>query len=123
MKTIVAGSRDIKDFDTVKKAIDKSGFKITEIVSGTAIGVDQIGEVWAKKNKITVKRFPANWELYGKSAGYIRNSEMAKYADALIAVWDGSSYGTRNMIDEARKKGLEVFVYTKGEDDDKDKEL
>ena len=82
-----------------------------EIVSGNALGVDKIGEKWGKSLGYKIKLFPANWGRYGKSAGYVRNKEMANYADALIAIWDGKSKGTKHMIDIAKKKGLKVFVY------------
>lgn len=111
MKTIVAGSRNIKLYSIIEKAIQQSNFEITTIISGTANGVDKLGEEYAKKNNLSILKFPANWNLYGKSAGYIRNDEMAKNAEALIAVWDGKSKGTKNMIDIAKKKELKVFVY------------
>jgi hypothetical protein len=110
MKVIIAGSRDIFDYDIVKKAIEESKFEITEVVSGNARGVDSLGERWAYEHKIPVKRFPADWDKHGKAAGPIRNSEMANYSEALIAIWDGSSRGTNNMIDIAKKKNLKVFV-------------
>jgi hypothetical protein len=98
MKVIVAGSRNIVDQKIIFNIIESSNFEITEIVSGTARGVDQIGEKYGLTNNIPIVMFPANWNKYGKSAGYVRNTEMAKYADALIAVWDGKSSGTRHMI-------------------------
>jgi SLOG family YspA-like protein len=110
MKTIIAGSRTITDPMLVWRAIDHSGFEITEVVSGAAKGVDQIGEVWGLVHFVPVKYFEADWDRYGKSAGAIRNVQMAEYADALIAVWDGKSPGTKNMIETARKRGLKVFV-------------
>lgn len=69
-----------------------------------------MGEGWAKRKGIPVKRFPADWNQYGRRAGPLRNREMARYADALIAIWDGKSRGTRSMIDEALREGLEVYV-------------
>lgn len=113
MKTIVAGSRTIDRHGLVRAAIVVSGWadQITEIVSGTARGVDQIGEQWAKEKRLPIKRFPAEWDRYGKRAGYLRNEAMAQYADALIAVWDGKSDGTKHMIDLAHRYGLQVFVF------------
>lgn len=87
----------------------ESGFHIDEVVSGTAKGIDSLGEAWAKKNKIPIKQFPANWDLHGKMAGYLRNKEMVEYADALIAITRGSK-GTRLTIDLAEKKGMQMFV-------------
>ena len=54
----------------------------------------------------------ANWDTFGKAAGYIRNEEMAQIGDALIAVWDGKSKGTRNMISIAKRHGIKVHVFT-----------
>ena len=80
-------------------------------MSGTARGVDRFGEQWAIENNVAIKPFPADWDTYGKRAGYLRNTQMAEYADALIAVWDGESRGTKHMIDEAKKESLEYFIY------------
>lgn len=111
MKVIIAGGRDITDYNLVRTAYAKSGFKATEIVSGGARGVDYLGECVAKNLNIPIKVFPADWNTHGRKAGPIRNSQMANYADALVAVWDGESKGTANMIIQAREKGLEVFIY------------
>lgn len=111
MKVIIAGSRGIVDYTTLELAIINAGFPITEVVSGTARGVDQLGEFWAKRNNIPVKQFPADWNgKYGKSAGMMRNNQMAEYAEALIALWDGKSKGTKQMIERARAVKLLVYV-------------
>lgn len=116
MKTIIAGGREITDIELVRQAVKLSGFEITEVVSGKARGVDTLGEQYAEENSIPVRDFPARWDLLGKAAGFIRNKEMANYGEALIAVWDGDSAGTRNMIKNARSKGLKVFVYRTDEE-------
>ena len=105
MKTVIAGSRSINNINYLYKAIQESGFEITEVVSGGAKGVDKLGEQYAKAHNIKVTGFPAEWNKYGKAAGVIRNQKMAEYADALIAVWDGSSKGTLNMITNAKTSG------------------
>jgi len=110
MKVIIAGSRDIADMSKVEAAIRHSKFKITEVVGGGCSGVDRLGWRWAVDNKIPFTLFKANWNRYGKYAGPIRNREMACYADALIAVWDGKSRGTRSMLNEAAEKGLKVYL-------------
>jgi glycerophosphoryl diester phosphodiesterase len=111
VKVIIAGSRSITDITVVAAAISCSGYQLNEVVSGTARGVDRLGEQYAQLHNIPVVRFPADWDRYGRSAGYRRNEEMARYADALVAVWDGVSRGTQHMIDIARRAGLKVFVY------------
>lgn len=112
MKVIIAGSRLITSYPAVCMAILKSGFEITEVVSGTARGVDTLGEQWAKLSGIPVKRFPADWNGLGKQAGYVRNVQMSQYAHALIAVWDGRSAGTKSMIYLANRELLAVYVHT-----------
>ncbi len=99
MKVIIAGTRSINDYKLVVTAIKRSGFVISEVVSGCAIGVDRLGEQWALANNIPVTEIPANWKLHHNAAGPIRNKEMAEYADAAIIIWDGQSRGTRNMIE------------------------
>jgi hypothetical protein len=111
MKTIIAGSRTITDYELVKAAIIASQFNITEVVSGTARGVDSLGERWAEENKIPIKQFKPDWNTLGKSAGYKRNAEMVEYANALVAIWDGVSKGTAHTIGLARIKGLQIYVH------------
>lgn len=130
---IIAGSRGINSYDVVDKAIRESkienNFGIDEIVHGNCPNSpDLIGELWATVHRIPFKKFPAKWgevtgkpdneiginrfgKKYWKMAGYSRNEEMAKYADALIAVWDGKSGGTKDMINKAKENNLIVFVY------------
>lgn len=110
MRVIIAGSRNITNYQIVCEAIAEFGYPITTVISGTAKGVDRLGEQWAKEHNVPVFQFPANWEEHGRAAGPIRNAEMANNADALIAIWDGESRGTKHMIDTARKKNLIVFV-------------
>ena len=111
MKVIVAGSRDIVDRGAVWRSIESLPFPVTEIVSGTARGVDAIAESYANTKGIALQQFPADWDKYGKPAGAIRNKQMAEYADALIAVWDGQSRGTKNMIQTMNRLNKPVFLY------------
>lgn len=111
MKVIIAGSRGITALATVEDAVVRANFRIIEVVSGRARGVDLLGEQWATMRGIPISIFPANWDLYGRGAGFIRNETMAHYADALIAVWDGRSGGTKHMIDTMTKLGKTVYVY------------
>jgi hypothetical protein len=110
MKVIIAGSRSVDDYGHIVYAIGQSGFTVEEVVSGTARGADQLGELWARRHFVCCTKFPADWNRLGKQAGYVRNQRMAEYADALIAIWDGQSRGTKHMIDIMRKQGKPVFV-------------
>jgi len=110
MKVIIAGSRSIEDWTIVATAIRNSPFKITEVVSGGARGVDNLAESLADLHGMPVKLFPADWNKHGKAAGPIRNKQMAEYADCLIAIWDGESKGTSNMIQEMQKLNKPVHI-------------
>lgn len=113
MKVIIAGSRNIQNKDYVLSKLNEElePEKVEEVVSGGADGVDTIGEIWAENNGVPVERFDPEWEKYGKSAGHIRNNEMAKYADKLVAFWDGDSRGTKSMIEKAESEGIPRKVY------------
>ena len=110
MKVIIAGSRDIVDYDIVEKAVNLSNFKIDEVVCGGARGVDFLGQQWALNNKVPVSSFIAEWVQYGKAAGHIRNGKMANYADAAIVIIKNRSKGSLNMIENAKKRKLLLFV-------------
>lgn len=113
MKIIIAGGRDFDDYQTLCRVCDHmlQNQKIIEIVSGTARGADSLGERYAKEHGYPIKKFPAEWSIYQKAAGYIRNKKMAEYSDALIAFWDGRSKGTGHMIDLAKTRGLKVKIH------------
>jgi len=83
---------------------------VTQVISGCAQGVDQVGEEWAAANRIPVEQMPADWDTHGRAAGPIRNKAMAQRADALILVWDGQSRGSANMKREAEAAKLEMAV-------------
>jgi len=106
MKLIIAGSRHLTDIDSegIQAFINFLGIEnITEVVCGCARGIDTAGELWAKENNIPVKPFPAEWDLYGKAAGHIRNKQMAEYGDELLIIWNGKSKGSFNMKQNMEK--------------------
>lgn len=111
MKYIIAGGRDFDNIYIMAQALDPFEEDITEVVSGTARGADSIGEQWARGRDIPIKRFEPNWEQYGKSAGFIRNSEMGAYADAAICFWNGKSAGTKHMIQTMKFQHKPYYVF------------
>jgi len=118
MKTIIAGGRDFKDYYLLKKRVDyyrEHKGQITKIVSGGANGADELGERYATEYNIPLEIFLADWDKHGRAAGPIRNRQMAEYADVLIAVWDGQSKGTKNMIDQMNKLKKPVYIIWIGE--------
>lgn len=80
------------------------------ILSGTASGADRLGEWWAGLNRLPVERYPADWQQYGKRAGYLRNELMAQKCDSVIVFWDGKSRGTEHMMALAKRYGRPLTV-------------
>lgn len=132
MKVIVAGSREIgtyywdpdlphhinlerrvakieADYAIVERAIRESGFEINEVASGTARGVDRLGERWAAEHRIPVAPFPADWKI-GKNAGILRNAQMAEYAEAAIVIILNGSRGSTHMANTMKSHGKPVYI-------------
>lgn len=122
MRVIIAGSRSFAKFkslseldDMVTYAVAQSGFTITRVVSGGAVGIDQAGERWAERNGMPWKpRFRPQWYvggMYDPTAGFKRNNKMVLYADGLIAVHDGVSPGTQDVIDTIQLLRKPYYIY------------
>ena len=114
MKLIIAGSRSILDTQLIEAMYKAWELSATEIVSGGARGVDRLGERFAREQGIPVKQFLPLWEINGKKAGIFRNIDMGNYADALLAIWDGKSTGTKHMIDYMQSLKKPTFVCNVG---------
>lgn len=103
MKLAIIGSRGFQNYSLLIKELDPKKDKITLVISGGAEGADTLGEKWARGNKIPTLIFPANWNKFGKRAGYIRNEDIIKNCDCCIAFWDGVSKGTAHSISLCKK--------------------
>lgn len=99
--------------------------KIVLIVSGGAQGADKLAEKFAEDNKIDKLIFKAEWDLYGPRAGMIRNEDIVKNSDVVIAFWDGKSKGTNNSIGHAKgmDKELHVVIYKEKSHSDRLQEI
>lgn len=112
-RVIVAGGRDFCDYLYLKNTLDYLLQNIQDeiiIVSGMAKGADHLGELYGIERGYKILYFSAEWDKFGKSAGYIRNEQMARNADALVAFWNGKSHGTRHMIQVAKRQQLMIRV-------------
>ena len=114
-KVIIAGSRGFSKYKLLKEKCNeylrekRKEYNII-IISGGARGADFYGEKYAQDEGFSLEVFLANWNKFGKSAGFRRNEQMAEVADALIAFWDGKSNGTKHMIEIMENKKLLVRV-------------
>lgn len=112
MKVIIAGGRDFNKGNVMRSTANKYLLeeKVSEMVCGMARGADTVGRFWAEERGIPVAEFHAKWGELGRKAGPIRNEEMGRYADALVAFWDGKSRGTRHMINFMKSLGKPYMV-------------
>lgn len=125
MRLIIAGSRSITDRSTIETALEESPFNLEDVnvlVNGDADGVDSIAVDIVTEARdeyesinITIDSYPADDFVdeapHPKVAPLLRNTEMAENADALLAVWDGESNGTEDMISKAEKENLMIDIY------------
>lgn len=125
-KVIVCGTRTFgihkweRDLLVEKMDLFTRNFFDVAVVSGTDkhwmvdlkryVGADYLGEEWAHSKRYTVVRFHPEWEKHGKAAGPIRNREMVEYADYLVAFWNATSKGTKDILSQAKSRGLKVRV-------------
>lgn len=107
MKVAVIGSRTV-NVNNIGAYLPK---ETTELVSGGARGVDTCAAQYARENGIAIKEFLPEYDRYGRSAPIKRNYLIIDYADIVIAFWDGTSRGTKMVIETCRKIGKEVRVY------------
>lgn len=113
LRVIIAGSRNFDDYELLKNTMadvlrnEENG---VVVVCGEARGADTLGRQYAEEMGFEIDSHPAEWDKYHKRAGFVRNVDMVNCADALVAFWDGSSRGTKHIIDTARKRELRITV-------------
>jgi hypothetical protein len=117
MKIGIIGSRTFNNYELLKEVMEDYLNRDNElncelVVSGGANGADSLGERWARENNIQTLIFKPDWKKYGKSAGFIRNEDIIKNSDFVVAFWDEISKGTKSSIDLAIKHDIPVRIVT-----------
>lgn len=114
-KLVIAGGRDFLDYNRLAEVVQNGltgplkAYRVS-VVSGMARGADALGHRYGHAIGLHVYEFPADWDTYGKRAGFLRNAQMAAFADGLLAFWDGQSRGTAHMIEQMRSLGKPVKI-------------
>lgn len=113
---IVAGSRSFNDYDLFSAILAEtadtySGVRFAFITGKASAGPDDMIIRWCIENGHKWAEFPADWDTHGKSAGYIRNTEMATYGNRLLVFWDTVSKGTKHMIDIAEERNIITHTF------------
>lgn len=114
-KLIIAGGRDFEDYRRLRREVSillrDYLYEIeVEIVSGMAPGADRLGAQYAREKGLKLHKFPAQWKVYGKAAGMIRNNIMANFSQGLVVFWDGKSVGTKDMIERMNQRKKPVII-------------
>ena len=104
----VVGGRDFNNYQLLSEVL--GAYPVSKIVSGGARGADSLGEKYARENNIEVDVYRPDWDKYGKSAGFLRNTTIVENSEIIIAFWDGKSHGTKDTINKCKKNGKEVIV-------------
>ena len=108
MRLAIIGGRNFNDFKKLEEVLHTfywkyPTFRFEQIVSGGAIGADKLGARFAKEYKIDLKEFIPDWDKHGKAAGFIRNEDIIKNSDEVLAFWDSVSRGTANSLSIAKR--------------------
>ena len=111
MRLLIAGSRQINDFDFTEYISDD----VDTILSGGAKGIDTLAEAFADKHRFSKIILRPQYKTYGKAAPLKRNEDLIKMADKILVIWDGNSKGTKYTINYAKKlnKDLQIIIVWK----------
>ena len=113
VKLLIAGGRDFIDYERLEAKVRVMEFGNITVISGMARGADALGVHMAQIYGLDLIEYPAQWDIYGKSAGFKRNEKMLVEGkpDVVIAFWDGKSKGTAHTISRAKALGITCYVY------------
>lgn len=113
MKIAIVGSRTITDYSLLEQIWNKLKLNHDShiIISGAANGVDKIARDFALNNNLGLVEYRAEWEKYGKSAGFIRNKTIINECEICIAIWDGESKGTAHDIRLCKEMKKRLYLY------------
>lgn len=117
MRLIIAGSRSLTSYALLCECMQQTQFGVElhtdacTIISGCARGIDRLAIRWAHEHGLFIERYEAEWKKYGKSAGFMRNASMLDRADGLLAIWEGYSFGTKQMVHICLHKGIPTEIF------------
>jgi hypothetical protein len=106
---LVCGGRDFDDAYFISYVMLRTFNSGDTLIEGGAKGADLLAKRWAIKNNIEVKTFEADWNKYGKRAGFIRNSQMLKEGKPDLVIAFPGGKGTDMMVGLAKDAGVDVL--------------
>ena len=108
MRVLVTGGRHYNDARKVQQVLDALEPRPTFVIQGSALGADMLARGWAKLNGIAVLDYPANWKVYGRGAGPIRNQDMLTFGQPDLVVAFPGGRGTADMVRRAVRAGVPI---------------
>lgn len=108
MKVAIIGSRTIKKINNLQSYLPEN---VEAIVSGGAVGVDQVAATFARENNIQLIEFLPQYEKFGRRAPLVRNIEIIKTSSLVLAFWNGQSRGTAFVVRKCREMGVPVRLF------------
>jgi len=111
----VVGSQAGVTKEQVYTVLDVHYPKDYVMVLGGNSGVDTYAEEWAKDNKVACQVYHPVKKFFNKNKSVtplLNNVELITMSNTVIAIWNGTSKGTKFVIDyaKARDKKVEVFL-------------
>ncbi len=112
VRVLVCGGRYYQDRGRVNAVLDKlhaEGDGIEVIIQGGARGADSIASDWADSHSVRNLQYDADWESNGTFAGPMRNKQMLVEGQPTLVIAFPGGKGTRNMMFQARDRGVKVI--------------
>lgn len=111
MKVLVCGGRNYDDEGRVMSVLDEVRDRalFMRVIQGGASGADMHARTWCLRRDVPYEHYPADWKAHGKAAGPIRNMQMLREGKPELVVAFSGGKGTADMIDRARRAGIEVM--------------
>lgn len=112
MRVLITGSRTWTDFETITTALAELGENHVLISGNCPQGADLMCEKAAEKLGWALELYPADWDKFGKSAGFIRNEIMVnKSPDICLAFIHNKSKGATGTVNLSKKAEIPTMVY------------
>lgn len=113
MRLLVCGGRDFSDIGALRQAMNAAvgHEKDVVVIHGGARGADTLAGRIANEARVPVEIFPANWELHGKRAGFVRNRQMLVEGKPDLVLAAPGGRGTAMMVKIAREAGVRVIEF------------
>ncbi len=110
-RVLCCGGRDFTDYNFVTQRLNELRQQLGDfaVIHGGARGADSLAALWGKAKGLPVIEVAANWSVYSKSAGAIRNAWMLDYCFPTYAVAFPGGSGTADMVRQCEARGVVVW--------------